>query len=112
MSTSDHHTAYLARAVAALTPQGHQRVDELLDQLSEAVGNRGALALLATAWKAEADLGRTDTGAVGTFTRLELDELAAGFKTVRDQEPLDDVADWANAVLALIADEAVRTRGG
>jgi hypothetical protein len=25
--------------------------------------------------------------------------------TIRDQEPLDDVADWANAVLALLADE-------
>ena len=29
----DHHSAYLARAVAALTPQGHERVDELLEQL-------------------------------------------------------------------------------
>jgi hypothetical protein len=28
---NDHHTAYLARAVAALTPQGHVSVDELLE---------------------------------------------------------------------------------
>jgi hypothetical protein len=25
--------------------------------------------------------------------------------SIRDQEPLDDVTDWANAVLALLADE-------
>ena len=30
-STPDHHSAYLTRTVAALTPQGHKRVDELLD---------------------------------------------------------------------------------
>ena len=30
----------------------------------------------------------------------------AGFTTIRDQEPLDDVGDWANAVLALLEDEA------
>jgi hypothetical protein len=32
--------------------------------------------------------------------------LTAGFRTIRDQEPLDDVADWANAVVALLEDEA------
>jgi len=31
--------------------------------------------------------------------------LATGFTTIRDQESLDDVADWANAVLALREDE-------
>ena len=31
-----------------------------------------------------------------------------GFRTIRDEEPLDDVADWANAVLALLEDEAGR----
>ena len=40
MSPSDHHTAYLARAVAELTPEGRARVDELLDQLAEAAGGR------------------------------------------------------------------------
>jgi hypothetical protein len=35
----------------------------------------------------------------------ELDILTVGFMTIRDQEPLDDVANWANAVLALLADE-------
>ena len=114
MSAPDHHTAYLARAVATLTPQGRERVDELLDQLADAAGNRDELARFAKARKAEADLGRTDgstdTGALGTLTKLELDELAAGFMTIRDQEPLDDVADWANAVVALIEDEAARPR--
>jgi hypothetical protein len=35
--------------------------------------------------------------------------LTAGFRTIRDQEPLDDVSDWANAVVALLEDEAERT---
>jgi hypothetical protein len=29
-----------------------------------------------------------------------------GFITIRDQEPLNDVGDWANAVLTLLEDEA------
>jgi hypothetical protein len=49
-------------------------------------------------------------GAWRTLTKRELDVLAAGFITIRDQEQLDDVADWANAVLALIEDEAARSR--
>ena len=113
-SAPDHHTAYLARAVAALTPQGHERVDELLDQLAQSVGNREDLIRFAKSRKAEADLGRTenpaDTGPLATLTKRELDVLATGFITIRDQEPLDDVADWANAVLALIDDEATRSR--
>jgi hypothetical protein len=40
------------------------------------------------------------------LTEQEFDALTAGFITIRDQEPLDDVADWANAVLALLDDEA------
>ena len=40
MPTADHHSEYLARAVAALTPAGHRRVDELLDQLAEVVADR------------------------------------------------------------------------
>ena len=35
----------------------------------------------------------------------ELDILTVGVMTIRDQERLDDVANWANAVLALLADE-------
>ena len=104
----DHHTEYLTRAVAALTPEGHERVDELLDQLADLVGDSDQLLRFAKARKAEADLGRTDTGPQSTLTRNELDGLATGFITIRDQEPLDDVADWANAVLALLEDEAAR----
>jgi hypothetical protein len=63
----------------------------------------------ATAREAEADSSRTDllddqeTGE--RLSKDELDVLTAGFMRIRDQEPLDDVADWANAVLALLADE-------
>ena len=35
--------------------------------------------------------------------------MTAGLLAIRDEEPLDDVADWANAVLALLQD--VRDRG-
>ncbi len=38
----------------------------------------------------------------------ELNILIPGFRAIRDQEPLDDVADWANAVVALLEDEARR----
>ena len=34
MTRPDHHNYYLARAVAALTPEGRKRVDELLDELA------------------------------------------------------------------------------
>jgi hypothetical protein len=37
-----------------------------------------------------------------------LDLLIPGFRAIRDQEPQDDVADWANAVVALLEDEAER----
>jgi hypothetical protein len=111
---ADHHSEYLARAVAALTPQGHERVDELLAQLADAGGNHAELVRFAKARKAEADLGRgegsIDTALLSTLTKRELDALATGFLTIRDQEPLDDVADWANAVFALIEDEAARPR--
>jgi hypothetical protein len=39
------------------------------------------------------------------LSEQELGVLTAGFTTIRDQEPLDDVADWANAVLALLKDD-------
>jgi hypothetical protein len=110
MESSDHHSEYLARAVAALTPEGGRRVDDLLDGLAEAVGDREWLVRFALARKAEADLGRTDLDATtepgAMLTRQELDALIAGFVRIRDQEPLDDVSDWANAVLALLEDEA------
>ena len=44
------------------------------------------------------------------LTREERDALIAGFVRIRDQEPLDDVSDWANAVLALLGDEAADAR--
>ena len=105
----DHHSEYLARAVAALTPEGHRRVDELLDQLADAVANREWLLRFAKARRAEADTGRVGAGSDEDprprFTPQELDALIAGFMTIRDEEPLDDVTDWANAVVALLEDE-------
>ena len=110
MSPSDHHTEYLARAVADLTPEGRERVDELLDQLAEAAGGREWLTRFAGARRQEADSGRAtvppeeEPGRM--LTKQELESLRVGFMTIRDQEHLDDVANWANAVLALLEDEA------
>jgi hypothetical protein len=112
MPTGDHHSEYLAQAVAGLTPEGHQRVDELLEQLMQAVGGREWLLRFAKARKTEADSGDTEISQGSEpgdmLTRQELDGLTVGFMTIRDQEPLDDVANWANAVLALLEDEAKR----
>ena len=59
--------------------------------------------------EAEVDAARTDTSQREEpgerLSEEELDTLTAGFMTIRDQEPLDDVADWANAVLALLVDQ-------
>ena len=108
MNTTDHHSKYLAKAVAALTPEGRKRVDELLDQLAVAGRSRECRPLRAGPW-AEVEAGRTDTSPADEpgerLNEEELDGLTAGFMTIRDQEPLDDVNDWANAVLALLADE-------
>ena len=108
----DHHSAYLAKALGALTPAGHERVDELLDQLAQVVGGRDRLVRFARARREEADAGRAGAGAgddaAAALTRAELQGLLVGFRTIRDEEPLDDVADWANAVLALLEDEAAR----
>ena len=52
MNTPDHHSEYLARAVAALTPQGRERVDELLDQLADAAADRDELVRFAKARRA------------------------------------------------------------
>ena len=43
MSSTDHHSEYLAEAIAALTPEGRARVNELLDELAEAAGGRERL---------------------------------------------------------------------
>jgi hypothetical protein len=104
--TADHHSAYLERAVAALTPEGRARVDELLDELVEAVGGREPLVRFADARKAEADAGTTSgaTPLVEGLTENDLNALLGGFLRIRDAERLDDVADWANAVVALLED--------
>jgi hypothetical protein len=92
-----------------LTPEGRERVDELLDQLAIAGRSREWVVRFALAREAEVESGRTDVSyAEEPGERLneeELDRLTTGFMTIRDQEPLDDVNDWANAVLALLADE-------
>jgi hypothetical protein len=113
VSMTDHHSEYLAKTIAALTPEGHKRVDELMEQLADTVGSHEAVARFAAARKAEARVGwregpvDPDTGRA--LTTQELDVLTAGFRTIRDQEPLDDVADWANAIVPLLEDEADRS---
>jgi hypothetical protein len=105
---SDHHSEYLARSVAALTPEGNTRVDEILAQLAEAAGHDEWLVRFAKAREAEADshaLAPPEVEPGRTPTEAELDALTRGFMTIRDTEHLDDVADWANAVLALLEDE-------
>lgn len=108
VSSDDHHTAYLARALAALTPAGTARIDVLLEQLVAAVGGREPVTRFAAALKTEVDLGPT-AGGPGPgegLARQDVDDLLAGFRQIRDREPLDDVADWANAVVALLEDLA------
>jgi hypothetical protein len=111
VAPSDHHSAYLAKAVAALTPEGRTRVDELLDGLAEVAEAHEGVARFAMAARAEAHGASVAPGAepATALSRGELDVLLAGFVTIRDQEPLDDVGDWANALVALLEDEA-RTR--
>jgi hypothetical protein len=108
---TDHHSEYLASAVAALTPAGHARVDELLEQLAAAAGADHAwLVRFAKRREAEADAGRAPDADAAEPARMlsrpEFDALFTGFTTIRDQEPLDDVAAWANAVLQLLEDVA------
>jgi hypothetical protein len=109
LNTTDHHSQYLARTLAMLTPDGRKRVDELLDQLAVAGRSREWVVRFAHAREADVDAGRTETLAdeepAERLSDEELDILIGGFMTIRDQEPLDDVADWANAVLALLVDE-------
>ena len=62
--------------------------------------------------EAEADGGHlddpVDVEPADMIAEPELDALLRGFMTIRDQEPRDDVADWANAVIALLEDEIRR----
>jgi hypothetical protein len=109
MESADHHREYLSRAVAALTPEGHQRVDTILDELAGAVSERTWLLAFAKARESEADSGRPEIPDAREpalmLSERELGFLRVGFRTIRDQEPLDDVSNWANAVLALLKDD-------
>ena len=62
----------------------------------------------------EADAGLRDAGSDtepgDSLSAEELDVLTVGFTQIRDQEPREDVANWANAVLALLQDERDRRR--
>ena len=57
MNAADHHSTYLAKAVAALTPEGRKRVDELLDQLAVAGRSHEWVVRFALAREAEVDAG-------------------------------------------------------
>jgi hypothetical protein len=105
VATSDHHSAYLARALATLEPDGRARVEELLGQLAEAARADERVVAFATARRAEVAAGRVDLEPPVRLTEQELDTLRGGFLRIRDQEPRDDVSDWANAVVALLEDE-------
>jgi len=104
----DHHSEYLAKAIAALTPEGQARVDELLQGLASSVGDEGLVAQFAMIREREADSGELATGPDPgrSFTKQQLDDVITGFTIIRDQEPLDDVNDWANAVIQLLEDDA------
>lgn len=110
VSPSDHHSEYLARALGALTPEGRDRVVELLEQLADAAARDERVVRFALSRKAEVELGRAqaspDAEPAGWLSEAEVDSLLAGFLRIRDQEPLDDVSDWANAVVALLEDVA------
>ncbi len=104
----DHHSEYLAKTITALTPEGRVRVDELLDGLAASVGDRGLVSEFATLRKHEADSGKLAAGPDPgrSFSNQQFDELITGFTLIRDQELLDDVNDWANAVIQLLEDDA------
>jgi hypothetical protein len=109
---SDHHSAYLARALAALEPEGRARVDELLVQLAEAARADERVVEFAAARQAEVAAGRADPALPDSLTEQELDVLLGGFLRIRDQEQRDDVADWANAVVALLEDALAELKEG
>jgi hypothetical protein len=104
---ADHHSAYLERAVAALTPEGTARVDELLAQLAQGARTHEWLVRFAGVRRAEADSHHASPQEIDPADMLsedERNELIRSFMVIRDTESLDDVADWANAVLALLTD--------
>ncbi|HEU0057345.1 MAG TPA: hypothetical protein VFQ08_08810 [Gaiella sp.] len=104
MATGDHHSAYLARALAALELDGRARVEELLGQLAEAARADERVVAFATARRAEVTAGRVDLELPTRLTEQEIDVQLGGYLRIRDQEPRDDVSDWANAVVALLED--------
>jgi hypothetical protein len=112
---SDHHTAYLTRALSELTPEGRERAEQLMVELTQAANNHACVVQFARDRDAELKSGHV--GAVELsdptlrFSEDELDEVTAGFMEIRDEEPLDDVSDWANAVLELLSDERHRYLG-
>ncbi len=108
MASTDHHSEYLSRAVVALTPEGRARADELLDELTREAGSHDRVVRFAAVRRAEVDTGRIEPAVTDKLTQQELDILGTGFTTIRDGEPLDEVTDWANAVLALLQDDAAR----
>jgi len=69
--------------------------------------NREWVVRFALAREVEADAAEppADDEPGNKLSKDEVDVLTTGFMTIRDQEQLDDVADWANAVLALLRDE-------
>ena len=71
--------------MAGLTPEGHQRVDELLDQLAQAVGGREWLLRFAKTRRVEADSGQAEISQGpepgSMLTKQELDGLTVGFMT-------------------------------
>lgn len=105
MQGADHHSAYLAQAVADLTAEGRERVDELLEQLVASAGGHPSVVRFAEARRAEADTRRVEPTDPGRpLAKRELEVLTVGFMAIRDEEQLDDVSNWANAVLALLKD--------
>ncbi len=114
INSPDHHQEYLSRAVAALTPEGRERVGVLRRDLAGAAPGHAWRVRFANVRESEVDTDHTtvpdDAEPARMLTEQELDGLTLGFRTIRDQEPLDDVTDWANAVLALLKDVRTRNR--
>jgi hypothetical protein len=112
MQGTDHHSAYLAQAIAGLTAEGHERVLELLDQLVASAGEHPSVVRFAEARRMEVNTGRIGpTTLESPLAKRELEVMTVGFMAIRDGEPLDDVANWANAVLALLRDERASSSG-
>jgi len=97
-------------AVGVRLKVGHQP-PELLDQLAEAAQADERVVRFAAARRAEVAAGRVDAEHPDPLTEQELGALVGGFLRIRDQEPRDDVADWANAVVALLEDDLATAEG-